>query len=76
MTSRQVQLIDILYLPTLLLTLDHKSLYQIITEARHLSLLGQLKTACELDGIWDELRYLCSSNYYQDSIASRSKKKL
>ncbi|WP_419206419.1 nucleotidyltransferase family protein [Photobacterium leiognathi] len=55
MTSRQVQLIDILCLPTLLFTLDHKSLYQIITEARHLSLLGQLKTACELDGIWDEL---------------------
>lgn len=55
MTSQQVRLIDVLRLPTVLLSLDSKSLYQIITEARYLSLLGQLKNTCERNEIWQDL---------------------
>lgn len=55
MAAPKTLLIDVLRLPVQLLALDDKNLNQIATEARHLSLLGQLKTLCEHHEIWDDL---------------------
>lgn len=48
-------LIDVLNNPNLLLNIDNKLSYQVITEARHLSLLGQLKTCCDRAHIEQDL---------------------
>ncbi|PSV99859.1 nucleotidyltransferase family protein [Photobacterium iliopiscarium] len=42
----KILLINVLNNPNILLNVDEKISYQIITEARHLSLLGQLKACC------------------------------
>ena len=43
----KILLINVLNNPNILLNVDEKISYQIITEARHLSLLGQLKACCD-----------------------------
>lgn len=48
-------LIDVLNNPKILLNIDDRLSYQIITEARHLSLLGQLKARCDRAHIEQDL---------------------
>ncbi|MCD9517578.1 nucleotidyltransferase family protein [Photobacterium phosphoreum] len=51
----ELLLIDVLNNPNRLLNIDDKLSYKIITEARHLSLLGQLKASCDRAHIEQDL---------------------